>query len=197
MLSRGPTRWTFCRARSSRPVFGDRATYDQTVKAAFFDLDKTVIAKTSLGALGPEFHARGLIRRWTLIRGIGKQLWFLWFGADEGKMTKIREQMQPGGIYGLIKPADRSRVETRLGDMQKLLQDHSSEGDMPRADKIRLTNAQEEVNGILRHNDNNRLVCERRAPLGSNIPVTTCRSYGEMETERRETQKSMIDLTRH
>jgi hypothetical protein len=109
--------------------------------------------------------------------------------------AKIREQMQPGGIYGLIKSGDKTRVETRLGDMQKLLQDHSSQGDLPQADKISLTNAQEEVNGILRHNDNNRLVCERRAPLGSNIPVTTCRTFGEMELERREAQKSMNEFS--
>ncbi len=63
------------------------------MRAAFFDLDKTVIAKTSLGALGPEFHARGLIRRWTLVRGIGRQLWFLWFGADQNKLDKIRESL--------------------------------------------------------------------------------------------------------
>ena len=63
------------------------------MKAAFFDLDKTVIAKTSLVALGPEFHARGLIRRSTLVRGLGKNLWFLWFGADQNKMEKIRASL--------------------------------------------------------------------------------------------------------
>ncbi len=63
------------------------------MKAAFFDLDKTVIAKSSLGALGPEFHARGLIRRSTLLRGLGQNLWFLWFGADQNKMEKIRENI--------------------------------------------------------------------------------------------------------
>jgi|SRR5450755_4616643 hypothetical protein len=40
--------------------------------------------------------------------------------------AKIREQMQPSGQYGFIKAADRARVETRLNDMQKLLQEHSS-----------------------------------------------------------------------
>lgn len=63
------------------------------VRAAFFDLDKTVIAKSSIGALGPEFHARGYIRRSTLVRGLGRNLWFLWFGADEDKMQKIRRSM--------------------------------------------------------------------------------------------------------
>ena len=36
--------------------------------AAFFDLDKTVIVKSSLVALGPELHAAGLLNKRTLVR---------------------------------------------------------------------------------------------------------------------------------
>jgi len=107
--------------------------------------------------------------------------------------AKIREQMQPGGIYGLMKPADKARVETRLGDMQKLLTDHAADSSMAPNDRIALANAQEEVNGLLRHNDMNRLVCERRAPVGTNIPVTTCRTFGEIEEARHDAMKSMTD----
>jgi len=63
------------------------------VRAAFFDLDKTVIAKSSLVALGPEFHARGMLRRRTLAWGVMSQMLFLRFGADEEKLTKIRESV--------------------------------------------------------------------------------------------------------
>lgn len=108
--------------------------------------------------------------------------------------AKIREQMQPSGQYGFIKAADRARVETRLNDMQKLLQEHSSGNDLPNSDKLVLVNAQEEVNGILRHNDVNRLVCERRAPVGSNIPVTTCQTFGEIENQRRASLNQLNDL---
>jgi HAD superfamily hydrolase (TIGR01490 family) len=63
------------------------------VRAAFFDLDKTVIAKSSIVALGPELHARGLLHRRTLIRaGIG-QLWFQRFGADEKRLNRVRERV--------------------------------------------------------------------------------------------------------
>lgn len=63
------------------------------MRAAFFDLDKTVIAKSSLVALGPELHARGLLHRRTLIRaGIG-QLWFQRFGADEKRLQKVRQMV--------------------------------------------------------------------------------------------------------
>ncbi len=60
------------------------------MRAAFFDLDKTVIAKSSLVALGPELHARGLLHRRTLIRAGLAQLWFLRFGADEKRLERVR-----------------------------------------------------------------------------------------------------------
>jgi HAD superfamily hydrolase (TIGR01490 family) len=60
------------------------------VRAAFFDLDKTVIAKSSLVALGPELHARGLLHRRTLIRAGLAQLWFLRFGADDKRLDRVR-----------------------------------------------------------------------------------------------------------
>jgi HAD superfamily hydrolase (TIGR01490 family) len=63
------------------------------VRAAFFDLDKTVIAKSSLVAFGPEFHARGLLRRRTLIWGVLSQMLFMRFGADDDKLTQIRESV--------------------------------------------------------------------------------------------------------
>ncbi len=61
------------------------------VRAAFFDLDKTVIAKSSMVALGPEFHARGLLRRRTLVRALFSQMFFMRFGANEEKLTRLRE----------------------------------------------------------------------------------------------------------
>ena len=63
------------------------------VRAAFFDLDKTVIAKSSLVAFGPEFHARGLLHRRTLVRAVVTQILFLRFGADEEKLDKMRRSV--------------------------------------------------------------------------------------------------------
>ena len=107
--------------------------------------------------------------------------------------AKIREQMRPGGVYDHITSKDKGRVEERLEQIQKLLSAHSSEGDLRREDKVALLNAQEEVNGILRHNDNNRLVCEHVAPVGSHVPKTTCRTYGEVLEQQRADQKFLQD----
>ena len=105
--------------------------------------------------------------------------------------ARIRKDMQPGGKYGYISATEKSRVETRLTDMQNLLTAHANAADMPETDKVALFNAQEEINGILDHNDNNRLVCEHVMPVGSHIPVTTCHTYAEIMAQRERTQHDL------
>jgi HAD superfamily hydrolase (TIGR01490 family) len=61
------------------------------VEAAFFDLDKTVIAKASMMAFGWEFHREGLIGRRELARGLWTQLLYLRFGAGPEQLARIRQ----------------------------------------------------------------------------------------------------------
>jgi HAD superfamily hydrolase (TIGR01490 family) len=63
------------------------------VGAAFFDLDKTVIAKASIAAFGGPFRRGGLLRRRTVARVITSHLIFLHLGADEHRLARIREAM--------------------------------------------------------------------------------------------------------
>ena len=63
------------------------------VRAAFFDLDKTVIAKASIAAFGRPFRRGGLINRRVVLRAVIGQLIFLQFGADERRLARIRESM--------------------------------------------------------------------------------------------------------
>ena len=86
------------------------------MRAAFFDLDKTVIAKASVVALGPQLHARGFIRRRTLARAVFAQVMFLWFGADQNKMEKIRRDMLKVG-KGWNRGEVRSLVQETLHDV--------------------------------------------------------------------------------
>jgi HAD superfamily hydrolase (TIGR01490 family) len=63
------------------------------MEAAFFDLDKTVIATSSVMALGGTFYRDGLISKRTIVRGLYAQVVYLLVGADENKMDKMREAM--------------------------------------------------------------------------------------------------------
>lgn len=118
------------------------------------------------------------------------------FEAFKQDSARIRKQMQPGGTYEHTSANEQARVEVRLGDMYKLLEAHSSEAEMSEADKVALLNAQEEINGVLQHNDNNRLVCEHVAPVGSHRPVTTCMTYGEMMVRQQNSEKYLQDRAR-
>jgi HAD superfamily hydrolase (TIGR01490 family) len=60
------------------------------VEAAFFDLDKTVIAKASVVAFGSPLYKEGLISRRTILRGLWGQLVYLHLGADEVRIARMR-----------------------------------------------------------------------------------------------------------
>ena len=76
------------------------------VEAAFFDLDKTVISKSSSLALSRPFYRAGLVTRSMLLRGVYAQLVYLLLGADETKMDKAKD-----GMLALSKGWDKSQVE--------------------------------------------------------------------------------------
>lgn len=61
------------------------------MEAAFFDLDKTVIAKASMVAFGRPFQRAGLLSRWLVLRALYGQLVYLYLGADEARMARMRE----------------------------------------------------------------------------------------------------------
>ena len=66
-------------------------TTNHTKQAAFFDLDKTVIAKASMVAFGRPLYHGGLINRRTVLRALYGQLVYLHLGASEQKLDRIRE----------------------------------------------------------------------------------------------------------
>jgi HAD superfamily hydrolase (TIGR01490 family) len=62
-------------------------------EAAFFDLDKTIIAKSSALAFSKPFQAGGLISRRAVLRSAYAQFVFLVGGADHDQMEKMRQFM--------------------------------------------------------------------------------------------------------
>ena len=75
------------------------------LQAAFFDLDKTVIAKASMVAFGRPFYHGGLINRRTVLRALYGELVYLHLGASEQKLNQIRES-----VLRLIKGWHSDRV---------------------------------------------------------------------------------------
>jgi HAD superfamily hydrolase (TIGR01490 family) len=61
--------------------------------AAFFDLDKTVIAKSSTLTFGKSFYQGGLINRRAVLRTAYAQFVYLAGGADHDQMERMREYL--------------------------------------------------------------------------------------------------------
>jgi HAD superfamily hydrolase (TIGR01490 family) len=75
------------------------------VQAAFFDLDKTVIAKASMVAFGVPFYREGLISRRHVVRALYGHLVYMHLGAGEQKLARIRES-----VLRLTRGWDQQRV---------------------------------------------------------------------------------------
>src|ERR1700729_1651710 len=58
--------------------------------AAFFDLDKTIIAKSSTLAFSKPFFDQGLINRRAVLKSTYAQFLFLMSGADHDQMDRMR-----------------------------------------------------------------------------------------------------------
>ena len=106
------------------------------MEAAFFDLDKTIIARASMAAFGHHFYRGGLISRTTVVRAMTTQLVYLHLGASEQKLARIRES-----VLRLTRGWDQSEVSRIVretldeviepiiyAEALELLEQHQAEG---------------------------------------------------------------------
>jgi HAD superfamily hydrolase (TIGR01490 family) len=82
------------------------------MEAAFFDLDKTIISRSSSLALSRPMYRAGMVSRGQLLRGAYAQMVYLLVGADEKKMVRLKE-----GMLALTKGWDRAQVEALVRDV--------------------------------------------------------------------------------
>lgn len=76
------------------------------MEAAFFDLDKTVIAKASVAAFGRTLYDQGLISWRVLLRVAAGHLIYLQLGADRARLDKMRRS-----LLTITRGWERSRME--------------------------------------------------------------------------------------
>ncbi len=82
------------------------------MEAAFFDLDKTIISKSSSLALSRPMYRAGMVSRGQLLRGAYAQLVYLLVGADEKKLDRLKD-----GLLALTKGWERDQVERLVQDV--------------------------------------------------------------------------------
>jgi HAD superfamily hydrolase (TIGR01490 family) len=82
------------------------------MEAAFFDLDKTIVSRSSSLALSRPMYRAGMVSRGQLLRGAYAQMVYLLVGADERKMERLKE-----GMLSLTKGWDRLQVEKLVDEV--------------------------------------------------------------------------------
>ena len=175
------------------------------MEAAFFDLDKTVISRSSTLALSRPLYRAGMVSRGQLLRGAYAQLVYLLVGADEGKMDRLKE-----GMLQLTKGWDRAQVERLVEDVildvidpyvyaeaLDLMELHRSEG---RRIYIVSSSPEEVVRPLARHFGVSGVIATRAAigPDGRYTGELEFYAYGEGKAEavRAVAERMRIDLSR-
>ena len=80
-------------ARAPREDRHSEERRSQPRSAAFFDLDKTIIAKSSTLAFSRPFYDGGLLSRRAVLRSAYAQFMFAASGADHDQLTKMRNYL--------------------------------------------------------------------------------------------------------
>ena len=107
------------------------------MNAAFFDLDKTVIAKASIAAFGGPLRRGGLINRRTVVRAMAGQLVYRQLGADEHRMATVRESMlaltrgwEANRVRAIVRDALLQTMEPLIyAEALELMEAHRAAGD--------------------------------------------------------------------
>jgi HAD superfamily hydrolase (TIGR01490 family) len=81
------------------------------IEAAFFDLDKTVIAKASMVAFGRPLYRHGMISRSLVLRSLWGQLVYMHLGASEEKLARMRES-----VLRLTKGWDQAHIRAIVAE---------------------------------------------------------------------------------
>jgi HAD superfamily hydrolase (TIGR01490 family) len=103
--------------------------------AAFFDLDKTIIATSSATAFRRPFLAQGLLTRRSMLRAAYAQLVFHMGGADEAQTERLRAQLSR-----MVTGWDTRQVAAIIGETL-----HESIGPTVYAEAVRLIDEHHEA----------------------------------------------------
>jgi len=168
------------------------------MEAAFFDLDKTIVAKSSVVAFGGPFYREGLISRRVIARAVYGQFVYTLFGAGESKMERMREAMlhlTRGWDQQRIKQVVRETLDDVIApivyaEALDLLREHQEAG---RRTVIISSSPTEVVEPVAEHLGVDSVICTRAAVDGSG------RYTGELEFYAYGPHKAeaILDLAAH
>ena len=106
----------------------------------------------------------------------------------------LRGEMDPPGRFMWVTEEERVKVLKALDEMGRILEGHETVAELLETEKVALINAQEVANAILTKRDKDRVICERRKIVGSQLPQSVCETYGEKMMRTADARKRIREM---
>lgn len=97
----------------------------------------------------------------------------------------LRTQMQESkGRFAEMPAVKKSSIAKNQAIVLGLLEGRETLAELTPDQKVEAANALESINASINNTEDERLVCKRNKPIGSNIVVRTCKSVAQMEADK-------------
>lgn len=113
--------------------------------------------------------------------------------AAQADLRKAIERKS--GNYSHFTDAERKAIFAKQDELTVLVDGKNTIDELGPDGKIAVANALEAVNALVNRAEDNRLICERVKPLGSNRPQNKCISVGERRRLRDDAQRQGLRPT--
>lgn len=108
------------------------------------------------------------------------------------QQTAIRAEVEQGkGRYKDLAADKRSTLLARQNEVFKLLDGKAAVTDLPERDQVAVFNALETIEAIINKAEDDRMVCERVRPTGSNRVQSLCLTVAERRARREAAEKDL------
>ena len=114
--------------------------------------------------------------------------------AAQGELRQAIERKS--GNYSHFTDDERKTIFSRQDEVLSLIDGKQDVAELGPDDKLALANALEAVKASVARAEDNRMICERIKPLGSNRPENKCISVGQRRRMREEARRAGLRTER-
>jgi HAD superfamily hydrolase (TIGR01490 family) len=170
--------------------------------AAFFDLDRTLLRRSSALALAGSFRERGLISRWQMVRAAGWQLLFVARGASHEAVRRGAEEgmrvlagYTPDELRALVADAMEPVLRPLVyAEPMHLVEQHRARGDRVYIVSATLQEIVEAIAGDLGFDGALGTVCEVRDGRYTGHAIRALHAGAKAECVRELAEREGLDL---
>ena len=94
------------------------------------------------------------------------------------------EAMNKKGRYKDMDESKRQELFAHQDKVNRMLDGVASTTELPETDQIVVFNSLEAIEAIINQAEEERLVCSRVKPAGSNLPTTVCKTVAQLREEK-------------